>query len=395
VDLEYDEIIQDPYFAAILNSDREVVVADEIFKYTDKGLFYTSIENYDEINRTVANVNLCDVRSVAGGEVQLSTNVKAFLPAKTIDPNSDCDDDYCYGCGDGCRTCGTGGGSTTRTREDIIANLKVCEYNEGALNKLFGPSEKCKDYFHDKKRIKVKTWAQNYYVFASTGLSVKSQVKKLGIWWRSKVEELELGYSAASFKYNGIGTYPSGGSKWAEPINFNYEIDGHTIDQFGRTITGGSKVKELFTNFPVENDASVAIIYMFKPFSDIVGTYNLEITGKDFNKAVQTIAKTAYKTLSNSLKKEFSSKKATLVFPDEDWNNLVFVYANWSKIDHSSSKISEVFDWSTAQIGIKINHEVSVNYYSQPKKPSSFQIACYGMGLEKNVWKGGKIILTN
>ncbi len=148
-----------------------------------------------------------------------------------------------------------------------------------------------------------------------------------------------------------------------EHINYSY-----------KELVQGLKMKELFTNLPVENDASVAIIYMFKPFSDIAGTYNLEITGKDFNKAVQTIAKTAYKTLSNSLKKEFSSKKATLVFPDEDWNNLVFVYANWSKTDQISSKISEVFDWSTAQIGIKINSEVNVNYYSQPKNQVIFRL---------------------
>ena len=76
-----------------------------------------------------------------------------------------------------------GSGHPTPTRDEIRDNLKVCEYGKNVLNTLFGSSEICIDKFDERKRVKVKTWSQDYKVFASTGVKIKSQKRRLRIWW--------------------------------------------------------------------------------------------------------------------------------------------------------------------------------------------------------------------
>ena len=50
VDLENDELIADQFFAALLNRDREIIVAGKIYKYTEDGIFYADEKKYDVLS---------------------------------------------------------------------------------------------------------------------------------------------------------------------------------------------------------------------------------------------------------------------------------------------------------------------------------------------------------
>lgn len=128
----------------------------------------------------------------------------------------------------------SGGTPVAQTKEQIIQNLKICEWDPNNWDDIFGPAQKCHDYFGEDTRIKVKTWSQNYGLFASSGVKVESQNRFLRIWWAEKIDEVELGYSLTSFEYD----IPE--VKW--PTNFgasdyHFEYNGFIVDQFGQYVS--------------------------------------------------------------------------------------------------------------------------------------------------------------
>lgn len=390
IDADEDEIIADPYFASVLNEDREILVGDEVYRFTEKGLFHTGIDNYDNLDQTIQLIEPCEMMQIQG-EVYIDNGVTAYMPQPI---------DGCSGGGGSCCSGGgsSGGSSTAPTRDEIRDNLKICEYRKNVLNQLFGPSEKCIDKFDDRRRIKVKTWAQDYLIFASTGVKVKSQKRSLGIWWADKIDELELGYSIASFKYTGIGSWPSSGFN---NVDYHYELNGYTIDQYGRYVSGPSPARNLFDNFPLRDDQQLLKIWLYKPIQDVIQSLtgnsvtHLEYSGKDFNQAVRKLVENAVKELKKKGKNINGKPKAVVIFDDPEWNNINFVYNNWKSVKTNENKISKVFAWNTAQIGIKTGGSGTSPTYSSPKKPKDFNIVCYGMGRRGSTWKGGRVVLTN
>jgi len=395
IDADDDLIVADSYFASVLNEDREILVDNEVYRFTEKGLFHTNIGNYNNLDRTIQLIEPCEMMAIQG-ETNVGNGVTAFLP-KPIE-------DGCGGGGGGCcsgggGSGGSGGGSPAPTRDEIRDNLRVCEYRPNVLNKLFGPSETCIDHFEDNRRLKLKTWAQNYLLFASTGVKVKSQRRRFRVWWASAIDELELGYSIASFKYTGIGTWPNPGI--ANPVDFHYEFNGSIVDQYGRYVSGTTPARNLFSNFPLPNDQQLLKIWVYKPIQTVIKSLTgnsvtyLEYSGKDFNTAVRKLVENAVKELKKKGKNINGKPEAVIIFEDPEWNNMNFVYTNWKLAKTNENKISKVFDWNTAQIGIKSGGSGTNPTYSSPKKPKDFNIVCYGMGRRGSTWKGGRIVLTD
>ncbi len=405
-----DELVADPNFASILNQNREVVVDGTVYRYTDYGVLFTNVEAAESIDLAIDEINSNRlIPATNGSPLLVSHNVS--LQNELIEPIQ-IDDCFLHAarCGggggsggsggrSGGGSGGSGGGSTGPTRDEIRDNLKVCEYRSNVLNKIFGPSEKCIDKFESRKRVKIKTWAQNYVLFASTGVKIKSQSRRLRIWWANKIDELELGYAIASFKYTGIGTWPSSGV--VNPVDFHYELNGYIVDQYGRYVSGTTPARNLFTNFPLPNDQQLVKIWVYKPIQDVIKSLtgnsvtHLEYSGKDFNKAVRKLVENAVKELKKKGKNINGKPEAVVIFDDPEWNNMNFVYTNWKSLKTNENKISKVFDWNTAQIGIKTGGSSTNPTYGSPKKPKDFNIVCYGMGRRGSTWRGGRIVLTD
>lgn len=396
VDVDDDEIIADPYFASVLNEDREILVDNKVYRFTEKGLFYTNVDNYDNLDKTIQMIQPCKINRTDEGEINVGNGVVAFIPQAI---NNICIQGTKVCCSPDRGIGDHSNGPSALARDKIRDNLKVCEYRSNVLNKLFGPSEKCIDKFDDRRRIKVKTWAQNYLIFASTGVKVKSQKRSLRVWWANKIEELELGYSIASFKYTGIGDWPS--SATVNPPDFHYELNGYIVDQYGRCVSGTTPARNLFDNFPLPNDQQSLKIWVYKPIQEVIKSLtgnsitHIEYSGKDFNMAVRKMVENGVKELKRKGKNINGKPEAVIIFDDPEWNNINFVYTNWKSVKTNENKISKVFDWSTAEIGIKSGGSGTRPTYSSPKRPKDFNIVCYGMGRKGSTWKGGRVVLTD
>lgn len=383
IDSDSDPLIADPFFAALLNRDREIVVGGKIYKYTDRGVFFADEGRYEELRAVV------DARALLAaprGVTALSANVRVFVPEPMrILPPDDC--------GGG----GTGGGgpvATPRpppTKEEVKNNLKVCVWDPNIWDHIFGPAESCHDYFESDKRIKTKVWSQNYLLFASVGIKVKSQNRFLRIWWADDINEIELGYSAVYFEYD----LPK--PVWPiKPFVYQYQYGDVIIDQWGRYVgpaAGGPK--SIFEKFPMQDPGKrLLTIYLFEPLETILGKSAIDLTAKDVNSGIQSLVKQGFSALSSYLKKQ-TSGSAVLVYPNQQNTKLKFLFTNWVKTNSNDNKISETFDWNTAIIGFSTKGPSTTPIYDSPQSYKRFMAIAYGMGRRGSTWKGSRVVLDD
>ena len=199
-----DGFISDPFFAAVVNQNNEIIVGDTLYKYTkEKGLYFSNIKDssslFNYFNNSSANKSSnyktaaanvvddpCEERELYGGTTEVEDNV--FRYVAPIDE-------------EGCDTGGgSGGGSSIPvvTAEEnintIINSLPECNGTKGSeFRDLFGNSYYCRSYWTDTRRIHTEFWSKDWKVYTSTGIMVKAQRKFFGVWNKSKVDELYLG----------------------------------------------------------------------------------------------------------------------------------------------------------------------------------------------------------
>ena len=349
-------------------------------------MFFTESSNYNNLIKIAEGpqpVEPCEFH-LTGKIIELDNNVNFFIP--TPDPCGGLPPPY---------TPPTSP-KPSPTKEEIRDNLKVCNYRSTWLDDIFGPSQDCTDEFESDKRIRVKTWAQNYLIFASVGVKVESQNRFMGIWWAEDINEVEVGYSLASFEYDGVDMqWPS------STVDFDYEYGDYVIDQHGqyKGFTNNAP-RSFFESFPIEDgDKTLIKIYLYRTLPEILKLPSnyLTLTGDDLNKGVQDIVEDAVKMLESTLNKEINGNSAVLVYPSTDHSKLYFLYTNWRQTETNDNRISETFDWNTAVIGFSSTGGGSKPdpIYDKPRTYKNFQILCYGMGRRGSTWKGARISLED
>ncbi len=378
IDFENDELIADEFFAAVLNRDREIEVEGIIYKFTEKGIFYSSKDKYQDLLASVAAYS----GSVDSELTTLDNGVMLFAPNKVA--NKNCND---------CREGNNDGINTSILAAPQAAKnaLKICYWDPNIWDDIFGPAENCLDYFDSKKRIKTRVWSQNYLLFSSAGVKVASQKKVLGIWWADKIDEVELGYTAIYFEYDiPQPTWPN------SSFVFQYEYNGVIIDQYGRYVRpafGGTS--SIFDKFPINDpDKRLLTIYLFQPLESILGKSSIDLTANDVNNGIESLVKQGFSALSSYLKKEMNGS-AVIVYPSAQNDKLKFLFTNWIKTKKNDNKISETFDWNTAVIGFSSKGSSTSPVYDSPKSYKKFMAIVYGMGRKGSTWKGSKVILDD
>lgn len=209
-----DEIIPDPVFAKIVNSNREVKVDDKIYRYVSSGVLiygdnadmgiindfdlskFEYLQDKDEVN--IGN----DVRFVRlryGINTTNSTDTKAPI----LEPGLYDDELILKG---GIRI--------------PSVDIRKIEYGKGAgdangfqktIASIFGTSVTAENLFDEKHRMKLRTFSQDYLVYTSVGMTVRMQQKKLGIWWRTKAQEFKYGWTGVECYYTYKGpSFPTG-----------------------------------------------------------------------------------------------------------------------------------------------------------------------------------------
>ena len=172
---DLEDVFGEDVFTSFLNQEAELQVADQIYKYTDTGLFIAEVDEIDglnsyldekEISRNLLEPTLeatriayIDETNPCGGLTDVQ-NYQHFI--------ADVDSEPCGGgSGGGGSSGGSGGGSTgggstqpsgtPNAQLAIIANgLDQCSGSQPWLGNLFGTTKVCIDRYESEKRVKVK-----------------------------------------------------------------------------------------------------------------------------------------------------------------------------------------------------------------------------------------------
>ena len=212
-----DDIIFDPAFAAVLNEERKIIVADKVYKYTEMGMFFcnedkmTDLDNYlnaltpsqkfdliPDPNLPVIDPTPCpedpNARTLA-----INQDI-ALLQADRIPP---CVPNWT---GTGTGTPPTPPVPTYAPPSDKIkSNFAMCSGGVNSLwDQIFGASVSCSYFMPNDRCVTTEFWNQNYFIFASVGCKSYFEKKKCvsflwmsTCWWeKSYPDQIELGVNA-------------------------------------------------------------------------------------------------------------------------------------------------------------------------------------------------------
>lgn len=218
---EIEEIIGDDVFAAMLNQNGEIQIADEIYKYTDVGLFFSKVDKYDVLKSYLENKNISEDLKIETSET-VKTEIKDEFPNSgttivnsevsyfkilynseptVLDPNEG--------------SSPTGGGYTPTPSApsssdpsylSFLNNLQYCAPETGFWNTIsnwFGDNNVCIDRYESRRRVKTKAYNYDYLIVYHLGIKCKHQYKGFtGLWRAEAADEIRLVLEAGQFEYD-------------------------------------------------------------------------------------------------------------------------------------------------------------------------------------------------
>lgn len=403
-----DELIADPALAALLNEDREIYVADSLYKYTETGLYFCHVKDkqklYNYLKNTAPLEKLQTAKKVSlmaskasskfvSELEQVDDGIMRFIP----NPIDDL----------------LGGGMYVPLPNIPNLNPQFSPQNprlikqdlpisiikkQGWFEKIFGESEVDTELFGDGKRIKVKFWNQNYFLFSFIGCSTRFQkrVKILGIsgWQKSYAEQIELGINSIEFDYKfNVPMY--------DIARYNYE--SFFIEYNGVKYAGsGKQMLEFPTDkpsFPYRTQSSQEALTIFI----FDNKYEINYRWSELNnKAVDAALKALVSNIPNSTTKnelnrliEDGDLKYDIVkaIPFNNKVTLTTMGVKWTNNDDNA--ITQYFDfnflftWSNKYKG-------SGDYLKGLTGGTTYTkvgVDIYGAALHKGQWKGRRLIL--
>lgn len=240
--LEYDpedSLIVDPYMMALLNENREVQIADKMYRYVDEGLLIydapvilDSGYDFDTLAYFDAeHFSLPDSLTLQEGEstaVVDDNGMEAVLhhieyrkDYQILDPSFE---DFGGGGSESGTGGSSGGGTSGGNTEDeptnglllndgsIVpeSNINFAYYEQGegdgswiqkGISGLLGTNVVVINKFDKKHRMKLRMFDMDYLIYKSCGMTVRMQKKFLGIWWRKKAQRIYYGWSPLEIEY--------------------------------------------------------------------------------------------------------------------------------------------------------------------------------------------------
>jgi hypothetical protein len=416
IDLD-DDLIVDPVLSGLLNEDREIIVADSLYKYTETGLYFCLVKDkqklYDYLNKLTPSSKREQIAKIASRvapceqamqktaskmiQEQEVTNVgdgiSRFVPAK------DCGGVNIYNPPAPVVVVSP---VVVPTPKLIKSNLEISRIEkQGFFEKIFGESEVDTEDFGDGRRIKIKFWNQNYFIFSSLGCSAKFQKREklLGVsyWEKSYATKIELGVNDVSYDYNfNVPVYNAAKYNYE---NFFIEINGVKYAGSGKQIIdfpSGS------TNFPFSEPApEQLVVHIYR--KDL-----LEINydaNKIYNQAVDLAVKQAFRQIVSynpalnvvATKVENGDIPYKVIAVDPLSNKATISTQGLKWTYNDDHEITHYFDFNFL-LTYKSNYANAGDYLQGLKgstKYTALRADIYGAALHNNVWKGRRLILGN
>lgn len=212
---DIEEVIGDDTFASLLNSDGEIQIGEEIYKYTDVGLFITKQDKYDQLKEYLVLEKISENLATRTSEnIQQAINLKfpnegltyinstityyktsSFENEKKSDLNENVNSKF--------KITSKTTISTDPTYNSFLNNLPSCNPHSGIFGDLFGDNDVCIDKYESRRRVKTKAFNYNYLIVYHLGVKCVNQFRGwTGLWRVEATDEIKLIVEAAQFEYD-------------------------------------------------------------------------------------------------------------------------------------------------------------------------------------------------
>lgn len=385
---DMEEIVGDDVYSAMLNDGAEIQVADDIYKYTDVGLFiveqqeYTSLENYLDVKNISDNMLVPTDLAVKEAYIEsMPSNQLTSVTSKLLYFNSL---DVSEG-GGGYSGGGGGGGYTPPVEPSmatIVQNLPIGTLRKPFLGNIFGTTWETDDKYESRRRVKVKFYSQNLWLVYSVGCKVKHQYKGwTGLWRKENADKLGIGVNSISWTFNHSMNMsaPAGVPKQAYWLGSNMYTSFNGI------------------TFTFQQNTNIPSL----PFSsklDGVIQFTTDFTGLTTEQLDKLFWDNAWKQANKFL--EGQNKKLNRVaFIVDSYSSTYIRYYDFSQIEDNQDVIERIFDFGfatpqfTYTFGGGVGNGVSVTSYQfNFLQPTATDVSMYGIAKKNGAWHGVKLV---
>lgn len=415
---DLEDIIGDIAFSNFLNTEAEVQIGNQIYKYTDVGLFITEDSNYDKLENYLKINDISDdlllptsneskirlnSKIPQGGYTPLENNIMYFRAPIGLEPA------YPYPGGGG------GGGTPpppapSQTLEDFLDELDYCSASSGLFGNVFGTNRVCIDEYESGRRVKTKAYNYNYGVAFNLGVKVKHQKKGwTGIWRKEDVDEIVLGVEYAKYEYNFLPIFARALSQMNLNERFVSPLSSAPysgIYHFTTNIYGD--YANIDYNYTPNNP------YPFDLFQSdlIIETWSYNDTwDRIFNEEINGLTKSEklndyfWSTLWNTTKSQvkdlvgdsrYEMPNDVILASKHPTAGKLMIFQTLKRSKRNGDKIEKSFDWG---VGIKLTLNGSNNYQllkanaGSPdlQKPKKYHASIYGAIKRNGKWHGSKL----
>ena len=422
---DLEEIVGDDAYAAFLDSRAEIQVADEIYKYTDAGLFIVKEENYDKLGDYLAVKNISDdllypteenvredyVSSVPSEQRVSVTEDIDYFNAKSTNKIAPMDPDS--GGGGGGPTTGSGGSTTDSNQQmvNFINGLQNCDTYHTWLQSLFGDSDMCVDKYESRYRVKTKAFNYNYYLVYNLGVKVKHQYKGwTGFWRKEDAQEMRIGVLLGTFYYdyndimnpsppqtrvtsiynNNNRAIFNSNTFWTQSSYYPgiYNMTGYSIQNYPKIFQDDYYVEDILPFLNVSSNNTLIDQGLYSALTSA----NKNLSASNMNKLFWNEVVKRTGKFAESLGKTKPDNNITYSYNVPQYGKIIIgktYYNQKTNVDN----LEKTFDWGF-QIGFTMDSNGHVNpstSASSLKKPQDFRVLMYGIAKRNGQWHGSKI----
>lgn len=431
---DLEEIIGDDAYAAFLNSDAEIQVADKIYKYTDVGLFIVQDEKYSDLKEYLNVHKISDNLLRPTDENIKNQYITSHKPNNSSQPMA-----VSKGIGYFIDTTMPVGNPYTDLEADpysppnpnnlpinnppinipenhiekYVNSLPYCSPSRGLFRGLFGQNNVCINKYEKRRRIKLKAFNYNYYLVYHTGVKVKHQYKGwTGGWRKEKADEMRLGVISATFTYdysnhfhattppNRITTIYNNNSRLVFDANvkwepgfypYSYNISSYSIQGYPSILKDDFYIEDIlgkYSDYLHSNNAHVD-----KAIYEALKAGNKHLTHQYLNQKFWDESINYLRKTWTKLGKPIPDNNITYSLNIPELGKIV-IAKTFYRTEYNISKIDRTFDWGF-QVGLKINGNGSVSgdfSGKALKKPEDFKANLYGLIRKNGQWHGIKMI---
>lgn len=395
---DIEDIFGESYFANFLNQNSEIQIGGKVFKYTDKGLLISDLENIEDLYEFMDENNVHSLNDIQnqnieeeypafnfdGGYKTVTPKVDSYLAAKLQAPEDNSSE------GSLVPSSGNGPLAPSENLNQAIDALQVCSGTKPWLGNLFGTTCVCIDKYENNRRVKVKYYNINFFLGYAIGVKVKQQKKgTFSIWSKEDTEQIAMGVNSLTWFFDHSKIF----NNTANSMTVNYYTHDGRLYSSQDAYTSAVYVDQNkpLPNLPFSDDVDIIIEWANHSFGSNLTEPQVR------NLFYQSLFNGA-ETILNQLNRNMNK---VAVVMNQNGQSIVQYY-DFSNSCSNCSKREKIFDFGFVSPQITYNFGVgnggSFNNLGFSdlkfdfKHPDITNMSMYGMAKHNGIWHGIKMV---